>query len=168
MASKVPANGAVPTVFAAGVAPSPQQGKKDPCRHRRNKKKKTIFVVYMAAEDTGSGPTGNYYVGRTRGTGSISKIINNRERSHHRTDIGPLKAVCITDSYSACRGAEQKHHADMVAKNKAITSPRKKGKGAQIAPISEDNPKKQDYMDCAKASALNAPQPPPPCPICSA
>ena len=112
----------------------------------------------MAAE---KGATGNYYVGRTRGTGTVTQIINNRERGHHRTDIGRLVPVCVTDSYSACRGAEQKHYAAA----KKITSPRSKGKGAQIAPISADNPKKDDYMACAKASA----QPSPPrCAICAA
>lgn len=166
MASKMPATGSVPTVhvasFSVGFAPPVPKGKKDPCRHRRNKKKKQKFVVYMAAE---KGSTGKFYVGRTRGTGTVAQITNRRQRNHHRTDIGPLKAVCVTDSYSACRGAEQKHYADIVAKGKAITSPRKKGKGKQIAPISGDNPNEKDYLDCAKASA----QPSPPgCSICAA
>lgn len=169
MASKVPQTGSVPTVHVAsvamGVAPPVPKGKKDPCRHRRNKKKMTKFVVYRAAEKPASGPTPQYYVGRTRGTGTAEQIINKREQGHHRTDIGKLVKVCETDSYSACRGAEQKHYADMVANGKAISSPRKKGTGAQIAPIAADNPKKQDYLDCAKASA----QPSPPrCAICAA
>ena len=163
MASKAPVTGATPTVFAAGVAPPAPAGKKDPCRHRRNKKKKQKFVVYMAAE---KGGTGKFYVGRTRGTGTVEQITLSRQRNHHRTDIGGLQAVCVTDSYSACRGAEQKHYQDMVNKGKAITLPRSKGKGAQIAPISEDNPKKKDYEDCAKLSAQNA-QPPPSCSICA-
>lgn len=158
MASKIPTTGSVPTFHVAGVAPPVQKGKPDPCRHRRNKKKKQKFVVYMAAE---RGSTGKYYVGRTRGTGTVTQITNNRQRGHHRTDIGRLKPVCVTDSYSACRGAEQKHYAAA----KKITSPRSKGRGAQIAPISADNPKKKDYMACAKASA----QPSPPrCAICAA
>jgi hypothetical protein len=165
MASKIPATGSVPTVHVAGVAmgvaPSVAKGTKDPCRHRRNKKKQK-FVVYMAAE---RGSTGNYYVGRTRGTGTIDQIINNRERGHHRTDIGRLKAVCTTDTYSACRGAEQKHYDHMAAQNKVITSPRAKGRGEQIAPVAADSPKKKDYMDCAKASAQPAP---PGCAICAA
>ncbi len=161
MASKVPPNGSVPTVHIAGVAPSVPKGKNDPCRHRRNKKKKTVFVVYKAAEDTGSGPTGNYYVGRTRGaTADLAK--NNRERGHHRTDIGKLQIVCVTDSYSACRGAEQKHYAAA----KKITSKKSKGRGAQIAPISDDNPRKKDYEDCAKASATPSP-PGSGCKICA-
>lgn len=169
MASKIPANGSVPTVFiagiAVGVAPPVPKGQKDPCRHRRNKKKKQTFVVYMAVEKGSSGPTAKYYVGRTRGTGTVTQIINNRERGHHRTDIGSLKPVCITDSYSACRGAEQKHYADMASKGKVITTKRAKGRGKQIAPISPDNPKKADYMACAKASA----QPSPPrCAVCAA
>jgi hypothetical protein len=164
MASKVPPNGSVPTVLVAGVAPSVPKGQKDPCRHRRNKKKKTVYVVYRAQEDTGSGPTGNYYVGRTRGA-TADQAKNNRERGHHRTDIGKLQIVCVTDTYSACRGAEQKHFNDTVNKGKAIKTPRSKGKGAQIAPISEDNPKKQDYMDCAEASAKPSP---PGCAICAA
>ena len=166
MASKVPPNGSVPTVHIAGVAPSVPKGKNDPCRHRRNKKKKTVFLVYKAEEDTGSGPTGKYYIGRTRGP-TVKQAKNSRERGHHRKDIGELQVVCVADSYSACRGAEQKHYNDMVSKGKAITSTRSKGKGAQIAPISTDNPKSQDYMDCAKVSALNA-KPPPSCSICAA
>lgn len=162
MPKKQPPNAPAPTIFVAGVAPPVPKGTKDPCRHRRNKKKKKTYVVYIAAE---KGGTGNYYVGRTRGTGTVMQIVNNRERGHHRTDIGKLKAVCITDSYSACRGAEQKHHADMVSKGKAITAPRAPGRGAQIAPISSDNPKKQDYLDCAKASAQPSP---PKCAICAA
>lgn len=166
MASKIPATGSVPTVHVAGVAmgvaPPVPKGQKDPCRHRRNKKKKQKFVVYMAAE---KGGTGKFYVGRTRGTGTVKQITLNRQRGHHRTDIGSLNAVCVTDSYSACRGAEQKHLADIVAKGKAISAPRKKGRGKQIAPVKSDNPKKQDYLDCAKASA----QPSPPgCSICAA
>lgn len=160
---KPPPNG-LTTPHVAGVAPSVPKGTPDPCRHRRNKKKKTVFVVYRAAEDTGSGPTGNYYVGRTRGA-SLDLALNNRERGHHRTDIGKLIPVCQADSYSACRGAEQKHYEDNVSKGKAITSPRSKGKGTQIAPISNENPKKKDYIECAKKSA----QPSPPgCPICAA
>jgi hypothetical protein len=145
----------------AGVAPSVPKGTPDPCRHRRNKKKQ-IFVVYIARE-TGSSPP-KYYVGRTRGTGTLTQVVNNRERGHHRTDIGKLTAVCQADSYSACRGAEQKHYDDMVTNSKAITTPRSKGKGAQIAPISADNKKKKDYMECATNSARPSP---PGCPICA-
>ena len=165
MASTNSVNGPAPTVFAAGIAPPASTGKPDPCRHRRNKKKKQKFVVYVAVETPASGPTPKYYVGRTRGTGTITQIVNNRERNHHRTDIGKLTKVCETDTYSACRGAEQKHYNDMVANGKAITTPRAPGKGAQIAPIAADNPKKQDYEDCAKASATPSP---PGCPICAA
>jgi hypothetical protein len=160
---KPPATGSVPTVHAAGVAPPVPKGQLDPCRHRRNKKKKTKFVVYMAQE-IGSDPP-KYYVGRTRGIGTVAQIINSREQGHHRTDIGALKKVCEQDTYAACRGAEQLHYLDMVKNNKAITSPRQPGKGAQIAPISKDNPKKDDYLACAKASAKNVS---PPCPVCSA
>ena len=129
MASKVPPNGSVPTVHIAGVAPSVPKGKNDPCRHRRNKKKKTVFVVYKAEEDTGSGATGKFYIGRTRGV-TADAAKNTRERGHHRTDIGQLEVVCVHDTYSACRGAEQKHYDHMVAQKKQITSPKQKGKGA--------------------------------------
>jgi|SRR5580765_2713169 len=165
MASKMPATGSVPTVHLAGVAMGVAlsvPGKKDPCRHRRNKKKKQKFVVYMAAE---KGGTGNFYVGRTRGTGTVAQITTNRQRNHHRTDIGPLQPVCVQDSYSACRGAEQKHYDHMAAQGKVITSPRAKGRGKQIAPIRSDHAKKNDYQDCAKSSA----QPSPPgCAVCAA
>jgi hypothetical protein len=53
----------------------------------------------------------------------------------------------------------------MVAKGQAITKPKKKGKGKQIAPISADNKKKDDYMACAKAEATPAP---PGCGVCAA
>lgn len=163
MASKIPTTGSVPTVHVAGVAPPVQKGKPDPCRHRRDEK--AVFVVYKAQEEVGNPPkkTGNYYVGRTRGA-TADQAKNNRERGHHRTDIGKLQVVCVTDSYSACRGAEQKHY--VATKNK-ITSPKSKGKGAQIAPIAADNPNKKDYEDCAKLSAQNA-VPQPGCAICAA
>jgi hypothetical protein len=122
--------------------------------------------VYKAEEDTGSGPTGKFYIGRTRGV-TADAAKNARERGHHRKDIGQLEVVCVHNTYSACRGAEQKHYDHMVAQNKQITSPRKTGKGKQIAPISKDNPKKKDYEDCAKLSANNA-VPPPSCKICGA
>jgi len=159
--AKAPPNGlTIPHV--AGVAPSVPKGTPDPCRHRRNKKKKQVFVVYMAQE-TGSNPS-KFYVGRTRGA-SLDSAIANRERGHHRTDIGKLVPVCQADSYSACRGAEQKHYNHTKTNGDAITTPRSKGKGAQIAPISDDNPKKQDYLDCATQSAQPSP---PKCPICAA
>lgn len=172
MASKIPATGSVPTVHVAGVAitvsvaPPVPKGQKDPCRHRRNKKKKKTYVVYMAPQ---KGGTGKFYIGRTRGTGTVEQITLNRQRNHHRAGIGALQAVCVQDSYSACRGAEQKHYDHMAAQGKVITSPRKTGRGKQIAPIRSDhpkrNPKRNDYMDCAKKSA----QPSPPgCAICAA
>lgn len=166
MASKIPAGGSVPTIHVAGVAmgvaPPVPKGQKDPCRHRRKKKgKKKTYVVYMAAQ---KGGTGKFYVGRTRGTGTVEQITLNRQRNHHRTGIGALTPVCIQDSYSACRGAEQKHYDHMAAQGKVITSSRSKGRGKQIAPIRTDNTNRQDYLDCAKNSA----QPSPPgCPICA-
>lgn len=166
MASKVPPNGSVPTVHVAetamGNAPAASKGKKDPCRHRRNKKKKQIFVVYMAKQ---MGGTGKYYVGRTRGKGSVEEVVLNRQRNHHRVGIGPLVAVCIQDSYSACRGAEQKHYDHWAAQDMVITSKRSEGRGKQIAPIKTDNPRRDDYMACAKSSARPAP---PGCGICAA
>ena len=165
MASKAPQTGSVPTAHVAGVAmgvaPSVPKGKKDPCRHRRNKKKRT-FVVYMAAQ---KGGTGNFYVGRTRGTGTVAQITANRQRNHHRTGIGPLVPVCIQDSYSACRGAEQKHYDHMAKRGKVITSQRAKGKGEQIAPIRSDHANRKDYLACAKSSARPSP---PGCKVCAA
>jgi hypothetical protein len=160
--AKQPKTGVTPTVHAAKANPAGPKKKLDPCRHRR-KKKKQVFVVYMARE-TGSSPP-KYYIGRTRGPGTVTQAINNRERGHHRTDIGSLRKVCEQKSYSACRGAEQLHYLDMVAKGHAITKPRKKGKGKQIAPISADNTKKDDYVACAKAEATPSP---PGCDVCAA
>lgn len=168
MASKMPANGSVPTVHVAGVdvrmsiSPNIPKDQKDPCRHRRNKKKKQTFVVYMAPQ---KGGTGKYYVGRTRGTGTVEQITLGRQRNHHREGIGPLQAVCIQDSYSACRGAEQKHYDHMNNKGKTITSARSKGRGKQIAPIKTDNPRRDDYLACAEKSAKPSP---PGCEICAA
>ena len=155
--------GSVPGPHVASVAPPSPPGKLDPCRHRRNKKKKTKFVVYMARQ-TGSHPP-KYYIGRTRGTGTVAEIIKNRQDGHHRTDIGPLQKVCEQDTYAACRGAEQLHYLAMANQGKAIQTKRATGKGKQIAPIAADNPKKDDYIACAKASAKNVS---PPCPVCSA
>jgi len=164
MANKVPANGAVPTMFVASVAPAFPMDMDNPCEHPRDKKKRR-YVVYIAEEEIDYEPTGKFYVGRTSGTGTVTQIVNKRQQGHHRTDIGKLKAIHETDSYSACRGAEQKHYEDMVAKNQAITSPRAKGRGAQIAPIAADNRRKQKYLDCAQASARHSH---PGCPICGA
>jgi hypothetical protein len=151
---------------AAGVA-GPSTGPKDPCRHRRNAKtKKQKFVVYKAEEEGSAGPTGRFYIGRTRGA-TVAQAKNTRERNHHRKDIGGLEVVCVQDTYSACRGAEQKHY-DALGPGKRINTPRKKGRGKQIAPIREGNEKVDDYLECAKKSAENAPKPPGGCSICAA
>lgn len=162
------ATGSVPTVHVAGVArsmgvaPAVAKGKKDPCRHRRNKRKKQIFVVYEARQ---KGGTGKIYVGRTRGPGTYTQALNTRKSKHHRPGIGPLRAVCIQDSYSACRGAEQKHYENRARQGRVIISQRSEGRGRQIAPIRADNSKKQDYLDCAKSSARPSP---PGCAVCAA
>ena len=147
-----PPNGP-PMPHSAGLS-GPSTGPKDPCRHRRNAKtKKQVFVVYRALQK-GSRPP-KYYIGRTRGP-SVTEAKNARERGHHRTDIGPLEVICVQDTYSACRGAEQAHYKDLESKGKVITTKRSTGRGTQIAPIKDDNPKKKDYEDCAKQSAENA------------
>ena len=164
--AKMPKTGTVPTVHAAKVKPAGPKKKLDPCRHRRNKKKQ-VFVVYMARQ-TGSRPP-KYYIGRTRGPdtgpGSVTRAINNRERGHHRTDIGPLQKVCEQNSYAACRGAEQLHYDDMVKNGQAITTKRQKGKGKQISPIRKGTKKEPDYLACAKQEATPSP---PGCGICAA
>lgn len=118
-------------------------------------------MIYYAEE---KGNTGNFYVGRTRGKGTVDQVTNKRWNSHHRTDIKQLVAQCVTDTYSACRGAEQKHYDDLMSEGVLITSTRKPGRGAQIAPISDDNPRKDDYIACAKATATLSPKG---CPICA-
>jgi hypothetical protein len=163
MAKKAKVNTPAPTIHVAkGAAPPVPKGAPDPCRHRRNKKKKQKFIVYISAE---KGKTGNYYVGRTRGKGTVTQVILKRQQGHHRTDIGYLTPVCETDTYSACRGAEMKHYAAMEAKNKLIKTPRSPGRGKQIAPIKDDNPRKDDYIACAEATARSSPTG---CKICAA
>lgn len=158
-----PKTGAVPMPHKAGIAPPKKAGTPDPCRHRRNRKtKKQVFVIYKAKQ-IGSKPP-KYYIGRTRGP-SVSEAKNARQAGHHRTDIGNLVVVCVQDTYSACRGAEQKHYEAL--KGSKITTKPSKGRGAQIAPISDENPKKKDYLACAKESAKNAKKQPG-CSICSA
>lgn len=112
--------------------------KKDPCKHPNDKKKKK-YIIYIAMDLKNPGKT---YVGRTSGKpgDTTEAILGKRKAGHHR-NLGPLRAVCETDSYAAVRGAEQLHR-ESVAKS---------GKGTkQINPISPKNPRKQDYIDCAK------------------
>jgi hypothetical protein len=157
-----PGNGP-PLPHHAGIAPSVPKGTPDPCRHRRNAKtKKQVFVVYKAKQ-IGSRPP-KYYIGRTRGP-SVDAARNARERGHHRADIGPLVVVCVQNTYSACRGAEQKHYQDLVDRGEAIITKRSKGRGAQIAPIRDESSAPGcDYLECAKESAKKAKKP---CKICS-
>jgi len=131
-----------------GVAPG-KGGKKDPCKRDKGKKKKK-YVVYEAQLLDKGKPTGKMYVGRTSGKpGATAKeIAKKRKASHHRKDIGPLQVVCETDSYSACRGAEEKHQKAHEAKGASLSTGKKK---TQINPISPKNKqKKEDYLECAK------------------
>ncbi|SFO42543.1 hypothetical protein [Nitrosospira briensis] len=173
MAKKAKVNTPAPTVHIAKANPAVTPATKDPCRHRKEAStkdgKKVTFVVYRAKEMINGKWTGNWYIGRTRGTGTVTQILDRRKANHHRPDIGDLEMICTQDSYSACRGAEQKHY-DALKNSvppKVITTPRKKGKGgAQIAPIRDDHDNRDDYMNCAKnekvANTTN------PCSTCSA
>jgi Domain of unknown function (DUF4150) len=140
-------NGAI-TVDTDEVA-SALQAAKAACADKKNKPKKT-YVVYMAVDKSG-----RVYIGRTRGPVgmSVNAILNKRKSSHHRKGIGKLFPLCVTDSYAAVRGAEQKHYADFVKHGESVSnSPSKKDH--QINPISpkkSNQPKKDRYMNCSKA-----------------
>jgi hypothetical protein len=153
MAKKQPKTGVAPGTHTAGVASG--GGAKDPCKHKNNRKKRK-YVVYIAPVVAGNPPqpTGEMYVGRTQGLQSelTDTIVLRRMRGHHRRKsakkrkklkkIGDLIGVCVTESYAAVRGAEQKHMD--YYRNK--TPPQ----GSQMNGISPDNPRRQDYMDCAE------------------
>jgi len=144
--------------------PTPHQSKsasggakKDPCRHRRTKKKER-FVVYQGADDRKDEPgkkrKGMTYVGRTRGPkGATNDQIMNHRKSNHHVEFkspGP-KVVCEQDSYSACRGAEHIHRqANLDAKTGTH----------QSRPIGTKNKRRKDYIECAKKTNVN-------CPICT-
>lgn len=154
MAKKAKVNIPTPAAHVATASPALTPAT-DPCRHRKEKNtkdgKKVTFVIYRAKEMVNGQWTGNWYIGRTRGTGTVRQALDRREMNHHRTDIGPLEFLCQQDSYSACRGAEQKHYDALKGPpDRRIKSARSKGKGAQIAPIRDDHDHRGDYLDCAK------------------
>ena len=162
MANKGKKNIPTPAPLTAKASPAKKPAAKDPCRHRKEAStkdgKKVTFVIYRAKEMIGGNWTGKYYIGRTRGTGTITQILDKRKANHHRKDIGDLELVCKQESYSACRGAEQKHYDALKTSTPptVITTPRKKGKGgAQIAPIRDDHDDRDDYLDCAKNEKTN-------------
>jgi hypothetical protein len=150
-----PANAAKPQPGVASMAAaSPEVQKK--CKHK-NDKKKQKYVVYVAqvygADGKPSDPP-KWYVGRTRGPAgaSTNSILAKRFSGHHRRKkgkkrketIGPLIAVCETDSYAAVRGAEEAHQKAMASGGIGTK---------QINPISpkpKNKAKKDKYMDCAK------------------
>ena len=128
-------------------------------------RKKQRFVVYIAQVYDAQGQPfqpPKWYVGRTSGPkvgASTREIINKRwNNPHHwrskqkgkkgrKLTIGPLTAVCETDSYRAVRGAEEKHKAAMEAAGcgvpqcNAVSKKKSKAKAE----------KTKKYMDCAKA-----------------
>jgi uncharacterized Zn-binding protein involved in type VI secretion len=128
------------------------------CAHKNDKGQR--FVVYIAAVyDEHGNPTGKWYVGRTRGPAGAStrQILNKRFSSHHwrkpsrkrKETIGPLTAVCETDSYSAVRGAEEKHQKAMEAGGLGTKQ------ANPISPRKGTKKKKDKYMECAKG--INGP-----------
>jgi hypothetical protein len=173
MAKKPKVNTPAPTVHVAKASPALTPAT-DPCRHRKEKNtkdgKKVTFVIYRAQELDANGVwTGNWYIGRTRGTGTVQQAIDRREANHHRTDIGPLEYLCRQESYSACRGAEQKHYSALKGPpDLRIKGARSKGTGAQIAPIRDDHENRDDYIQCAKNEKTAPPKPKNPCDVCSA
>jgi Toxin PAAR-like domain len=145
------------------TGPTPHQSKassaqteKDPCRHRRKKNKR--YVIYKAL-DNEPGNEGKIYVGRTSGPASATAeaIKNKRQATHHRKQLGPLTVIHELDSYSACRGAEQLHREHFKNKKKPPIGTK------QINPIHPDNPRRKDYIECAKRSAATTK-----CAICGA
>lgn len=127
--------------------------KNDPCRHENDKKGKKYLVYIAPILDKNKQPTGEMYVGRTSGPGGDNPldIANRRKASHHRKDIGALQVVCVTDSYAAVRGAEEKHQKDFETTNQSRSIDTKTEKKTQINPISSKNKKKKEkYMECAK------------------
>lgn len=155
-----PATGSLPAPHNAKTAKGSSKRKRDPCKHRNNKKRRT-YVVYESPDAEHAGKT---YVGRTNGPQSMSvrDILAKRRGTHHRKLAKILKPVCVTTSYAACRGAEQKH---LEAKGKAGAPGKPGPKGsrrtAQINGISPKNKRRTDYLACAKKLNKN-------CPICSA
>lgn len=117
------------------------KAEKDPCRHRRKKSKR--YVVYEGVDQQPPN-VGKIYVGRTSGPKADDElaILDRRHARHHRKLKGK-KVVCSPDSYSACRGAEHLHRAHRQAQGKGTD---------QIKPIADNNPRKDDYIECAKKS----------------
>lgn len=135
-------------------ASSASTKEKDPCRHRRKKGKK--YLVYEGVDGKkGKDTFGKTYVGRTSGPGSSTNadVLANRKARHHRKfqKGGGPQVVCTQDSYSACRGAEHIHRQHALANGTGTK---------QIKPIADANPRKKDYIECAKKSNTN-------CSICS-
>ncbi len=119
-----------------------KKGKKDPCKHKRDKEKKK-YVVYKADEFDKNGKKIGTYVGRTSGKPGerVADILKRRQAGHHR-NVGPLQEVFTTDSYAAVRGAEH------LARAKYSTVD-------QINPVGPNNPRKDDYLDCAKSKGAS-------------
>ena len=129
-------------------------GKRDPCKHKKNNKKKYMIYMGLQAKD-------KMYIGRSSGeVGESSKSILAGRLStgypagkrYRERKIKQLVPVHETEKYAAMRGAEEKHQK-FFASN---------GVGApQDNPISPKNTSKKDYEDCAKQTF-------PDCPICGA
>lgn len=142
------------------AAASPADQKK--CKNEGKRKGKK-FVVYIAQVYDGNGrpyQPPKWYVGRAVGnkTDTKAQIIAKRwGKPHHwrsktatrKQTIGPLTAVCETDSYPAVRGAEEKHKQAMEAAGFGVkqcnATSKKKSKAA----------KTKKYEECAKA--INGP-----------
>lgn len=108
------------------------------------KKKKKIennktYQIYQKANPQ----AGKTYIGRTSGTASARRNVENRDLNHHRTTEGYGRAQEIHTSAikDAIRGQEQilidKHRAEGTA-------------AEQINGISPKNPKRQHYLNEAK------------------
>ncbi|MBZ9731319.1 RHS repeat-associated core domain-containing protein [Salegentibacter sp. JZCK2] len=86
------------------------------------------------------------YSGRTSGTDTPRKNIENRDKSHHMNDThGPATLDKSSANKDAIRGREHQNiQNNGGAQSKGGTS------GNRIEGVSDKNPKKQQYIDAAK------------------
>jgi hypothetical protein len=122
---------------------TPKKKNPNPCSHPNDSKKKK-YVIYKADEFDQQGNKIGTYVGRTSGPPgeSTQSILRRRRSGHHRKGLASqLEPMFETDSYAGARGAEH------LLREKHSTAD-------QINPIGPKNPRKEDYIDCAKSKGI--------------
>ena len=140
---------------SAGMANAPPDDAdtKKTCRHKNNRKKRKYIIYHAPFVDSKGVPVKppKWYVGRSHGPKNADPIAiaNKRKRGHHRHDIGQLIVACVTTSYAAIRGAEQKHQQYFESKGMSVAGSKKQG-GTQIRAIRPTHERKEDYLECAK------------------